>query len=582
MKRVFWVTVTVFMLSGCGDDGGSISEAGISTDTVKTTIYTASDIVTMDPSRPFAEAVAVFEQKIIAVGSLEEVTAEVDGAAYKVDRRFDNHVIVPGLIDQHVHPLLAALSLNMEVIAIENWVLPDRTSKAVSNRSDYLQRLKAAEAGMEDVDETLFTWGFHHYFHGKLTRQDLDSISAIRPIVVWHRSAHEFILNTPAMERYGITDEFYDSFSESERSQSNFAEGHFWEQGWYPVLYKLVPALTDPVKLRSNLEFVERYLHEAGVTLIAEPGGLVSKELQNAQNAVLGDADTPFRSYFIVDGKTMASTQLNDLIAATEVPLEWGAGKTSFLPKQAKLFADGAIFSQAMQMIDGYTDGHHGEWMMAPSLFADAFNTYWDAGYQLHIHQNGDAGLEMVLDLLEEAQRRNPRDDHRTTIVHFGFSTAEQVGRIAALGAIVSANPYYLTALADNYAENGLGAERANEMVRLGDVLRAGVSLSLHSDMAMAPAQPLYLMWSAVNRETVSGRVAGPEQRIGVRDALKAVTLGAAYSLRLEESVGSLEPGKLANMTILEKSPYDVEPDYIKDINIWGTVHEGRLFPIER
>ena len=96
----------------------------------------------------------------------------------------------------------------------------------------------------------------------------------------------------------------------------------------------------------------------------------------------------------------------------------------------------------------------------------------------------------------------------------------------------------------------------------------------------MAPGQPMYLIWAAVNRMTVSGRVAGPDQRISVQEALKAVTLDAAYSLRLEENVGSLEPGKLANLTILEESPYEVDSDSIKDIPIWGTMHEGRIHPI--
>ena len=288
----------------------------------------------------------------------------------------------------------------------------------------------------------------------------------------------------------------------------------------------------------------------------------------------------PFRCYFIVDGKTLALTRMNDLIAATLLPMAWGRCRTEFLPKHTKLFAYGAIFSQAMQMIDGYTDCHDGEWMMDLDVFKQAFDTYWDAGYQLHIHQNGDAGLEMVLDVLEAALERDPREDHRTTIVHFGFATPEHVERIADLGAIVSANPYYVTALADNYSAYGIGPERANEMVRLGDVVRMDIPLSFHSDMPMAPGQPMYLIWAAVNRTTVSGRVAGPDQRISVQEALRAVTLEAAYSLRLEETVGSLKPGKLANLTILEESPYEVDSDSIKDIPIWGTMHEGSIHPI--
>jgi predicted amidohydrolase YtcJ len=534
----------------------------------------------MDATGPHADALAVVGDKILAVGSLDEVVAAVDGRKYEVDAAFVDKVIIPGLIDQHVHPLLAALTMSMEIIAIEDWVLPHGTSRKAVDREDYLKRLNEAVAAIEAPDEPLFTWGFHHYFHGKLTRQDLDEISDSRPIIVWHRSVHEFILNTAAMDAFEIAPEFYDTFSESAKSQSNFDEGHFWEQGWYPVLYKLMPVLTEPSRVESGLEFVRDYFHAAGVTLVAEPGGIVSRELQEAQNAVLGNSDMPFRSYFIVDGKSMALSGMDDLVAATEEPLSWGRGKTAFLPKQTKLFADGAIFSQAMQMLDGYTDGHDGEWMMDLDVFKQAFDTYWDAGYQLHIHQNGDAGLEMVLDVLEEALERNPRDDHRTTIVHFGFSTPEQVERIAALGAIVSANPYYLTALADNYSEFGIGPERADQMVRLGDANRMAIPLSFHSDMPMAPGQPLYLVWSAVNRTTVSGRVAGPDQRLGVKDALKAVTLDAAFSLRLEESVGSLEPGKLANLTILEESPYEVDPDSIKDIKIWGTMHEGTIHSV--
>ena len=176
--------------------------------------------------------------------------------------------------------------------------------------------------------------------------------------------------------------------------------------------------------------------------------------------------------------------------------------------------------------------------------------------------------------------QRNPRKDHRTTIVHFGFATPEQVQRIVALDAIVSANPYYTVALADRYSEVGIGPERAQEMVRLGDVAKAGIPFSLHSDMPMAPAQPLFLMWSAVNRITPSGKVAGPEQRITAKQALRAVTLDAAYSLRLEDEIGSITSGKLANFTIVEQSPLQVKPTAIKDIKIWGTVLEGRMQPI--
>lgn len=270
------------------------------------------------------------------------------------------------------------------------------------------------------------------------------------------------------------------------------------------------------------------------------------------------------------------------MIGETEKLLDWGDGMTSFLPKQVKLFSDGGIYSQSMQMREGYLDGHEGEWMIDPDLFSRAFRQYWDAGYQIHVHQNGDEGLELVLANLESNMQRNPRDDHRTTIVHFGFSTREQVDRLARLGAIVSANPYYVTALADRYGEVGIGPERSDEMVRMGDVARAGISFSFHSDMPMAPARPLFLMHCAVNRTTASGRVAGPRQRVSRKAALRAVTIDAAYSLRMEKEVGSIEAGKLANFTILSEDPLAVAINKIKDIEVWGTIFEGRLQPIHR
>ena len=218
---------------------------------------------------------------------------------------------------------------------------------------------------------------------------------------------------------------------------------------------------------------------------------------------------------------------------------------------------------------------------MDPEVFAKAFRIYWDAGFQIHVHQNGDAGLDMVLDNLDANMQRNFREDHRTVIVHFGFSRPDQVDRMARLGAQVSANPFYPIILADQYSKVGIGAERAQEMVRLGDVVRAGVPLSLHSDTPMASGQPLRLMSNAVNRITVGGNLAGPTQRISAEAALRAVTLGAAHSLRLEEEVGSITPGKLANFTVLAENPLKVSPETIGDIKIWGTVHEGRVFPLQ-
>ncbi len=545
-------------------------------------IYTAKEIVTLDPARPSAYAVAVVGDRILAVGSLEELKAAAGKRPFTVDNTFANEVIVPGFIAQHDHPFLAALTMTSEIIAIEDWVLPQGTSKAAKTREEYLARLSEANARLKNPNELLLTWGYHQYFHGELNKTDLDKISTTRPIIVWHRSAHEFYLNTAAEKKFGVTQAWFDEQSASVKKQSDFANAHYWEQGAFAVMPLITPAIASPERLKAGLEFVQNYFHSNGVTLGCEPGGLASKNLQDAQNAVMSDAASPFRYYYIIDGKSVTSQFPDDeVITESEKFLDWGKGMTAYLPKQVKLFADGAIFSQAMQVRDGYKDGHQGEWMMDPDFFARTMRVYWDADYQLHIHVNGDAGLDMVLNQLEENLRRHPRTDHRTVIIHFAISTPEQVARIKRLGAIVSGNPYYPVALADNYRSNGLDAARADVMVRMGDVEQAGISYSFHSDMPMAPGQPLLLMWAGVNRVTNDGNVRGPEQRVSRLGALKAVTLDAAYSLQLENEVGSIVPGKLANFTILSANPVTSDPMKIKDIRIWGTVHEGRMLPVK-
>ncbi|MCK7475911.1 MAG: amidohydrolase family protein [Rhodopseudomonas palustris] len=149
-------------------------------------------------------------------------------------------------------------------------------------------------------------------------------------------------------------------------------------------------------------------------------------------------------------------------------------------------------------------------------------------------------------------------------------------------GAIVSANPYYPVGFADKYAKVGLGPERADVMVRAASVLKHNIPLSYHSDLPMGPAAPLLLASYGVNRVTASGRVAEPEQRISVDDALRAITIGAAHSWRQETRLGSIAPGKIANFTVLGQDPYAVDPLKLHDVPIWGTVFEGRVYPVAR
>jgi predicted amidohydrolase YtcJ len=369
-------------------------------------------------------------------------------------------------------------------------------------------------------------------------------------------------------------------------------KGHFWESGWLTLLLpKLGPKFLTIEQLRAGLHQMVEYLHQHGVTAFNEPGIIWAAEPWNLYLEILGAEATPMYSTFLVDARSQATSGMApaDAVADAEAQIARSPeGKVSLVAKQVKLFADGAIISQLMQMRDGYlgADGsidpdHRGEWMMPPDQL-DAFaSVYWDAGWQLHIHVNGDLGLDVVLDILERCMVRTPRADHRTVIVHFANSTPDQIDRIARVGAIVSANPYYPVGFADKYGEFGLGPERADVMVRAASVLERHVPLSFHSDLPMGPSEPLALASYAVNRVTAAGRVAAPDECISVEAALRGVTIEAAYSWRREHDLGSIAPGKIANFTVLAQHPYEIDPGELHHVPIVGTMFEGRWFPIE-
>ena len=551
---------------------------------VPATIFVARKVITMEPGNPSGDAVAISGKRIVAAGKLEDVKKSLGDRPYTVDETFKSKIVMPGFLDQHLHPILGALTLAVEVIAPEDWNLPGRTFKAANSQEEYRARLKAAEAQLKTSDEWLLTWGYHSLWHGKLDRKALDEISTTRPIAVWQRSCHEFILNTAGLKALGLTEEMTKGKGIASE-QSNWAEGHFWETGLNLMIKPMLKVLTTPERLAFGLKQMVAYEHANGVTAYNEPGALYTPDMWKLYEQILGAPDTPMYSTFLADGRGIPDrVGLDKALDATEeqiaVAPEGAGKKLMFFPKQIKLFADGAIISQLMQMKDGYLDGHKGEWIIPPAELEKRAKLYWDAGYQIHIHVNGDLGLEAVLDVLERRMQENPRADHRTVIVHFANSTEDQIERAARLGAIISANPYYTTGFSDKYGQFGLGPKRADAMVRAASVLKNRISLSYHSDLPMGPSDPLYLAWAGVNRLTPSGRVAGPEQRIPVDAALRAITINAAYSWRKEHEIGSIAPGKIANFTVLEQNPYEVAPEKLKDVPVWGTVFEGRIFPV--
>ena len=231
-----------------------------------TRIYTARRVITMDTDHPEATAVAVDDGRITAVGNVEELHAAGD-----LDDTFADAVIVPGLIDQHLHPILGATTLATEVIAIEDWVLPERTFPAARSAEDYRRRLTEAEQRTKDPGEWLFSWGYHKLWHGPLDRSALDAVSTTRPIAVWQRSCHEWYLNSAAIDTLGLTEEAMAGQGPAS-DMVDLAAGHWWESGMNLLLPTLAPVFMSPQRVADGLRQLVAYLHANGVTAINEPG----------------------------------------------------------------------------------------------------------------------------------------------------------------------------------------------------------------------------------------------------------------------------------------------------------------------
>ena len=556
-------------------------------------ILRAQRFHTMEPGFPTADAVAVRGGRILAVGSFDTVVAALGDEPYTLDDTLSDYYVLPGLIDQHLHPLTGAAVLSMAIISTEDWVLPDDTAPAAHSAQEYLARLKAAEQALTDAgsDDWLLTWGYHPLWHGPLDRSLLDQVSATRPILVWHRSCHEVYLNTPAVQTAGVTTEWLATQTGHGITQIDIDAGRSWESGFMDlVITRVAPYMLPRAKLERGLHLMVDYLHQHGVTAINEPGLILSIEPTDLYQQILGADDTPFTSTFLVDGRSQVSAGMDPSKAiadAAALIARAPSGKVHFLDRHIKLFADGAIISERMQMLEPYLDdngqpdpSHHGEWVMEPEVLDRYFRAYWDAGWQVSTHVTGDLGLQVLLDVIERCMIATPRSDHRCVIVHFANSTEEQVDRIARLGCIVSANPYYPVGFADRFGQHGVGAERADVMVRSQSVLQRNVPLAFHSDLPMAPAEPLFLAWCGATRLTESGRVAAPEQRVSIDAALRAVTIDAAYTWRMDHEIGSIAPGKAATFTVLETDPYEHSAEELKDHTVVGTVYQGRWFPV--
>ncbi|MEP2103448.1 MAG: amidohydrolase family protein [Parasphingorhabdus sp.] len=543
------------------------------------TIYEAAKIITMEPGYPAARYVATADGIVLGLGeSLDDLNAWTEGRDVTIDRQFSKDILMPGFVEPHIHPMQTIMMLPIPFISPESWELPGKTYPAARGKAAYEKRLRE-ELG-KSQDELFITWGHHKLFHGDMDRALLDQIAPDRAVVIWQRSFHEIIANSKALDLLGIgtADAFKAAFDKPQITpgHADYASGIIHETALFNGIEKLRPYLFSPEKVQQGLADMRQMMLENGVTTSADLafGGFGGPEMESKLFKSLYDQPIMPSRILAIPVAPLITGDPN--VWLKDMKAKYDSDKF-FFSNRVKLFADGAFFAQYMQMNPpGYSDGHEGKWLTEPEELLKQTERFWDAGWHLHTHVNGDKGLDVVLDITEKLAVKNGQD---IVMEHLGYSTEAQNRRIGEMGLFVSAQPNYIRILGDTYAKTGMGPDRAAQMSRLGSLERKGVPLGLHSDFNMAPIDPLYLAWVASNRITLDGNTKAPAERLSLDKALRAITIEAAQVIGLDAMVGSIATGKKADFTVLDSDPYEMGAAQLQEIGIKGVIFEGRWFP---
>ncbi|MEN9685757.1 MAG: hypothetical protein RLZZ28_1543 [Bacteroidota bacterium] len=546
-------------------------------------IYYGGNILTMEgDSANYVEAIAVKEGKIVFTGKKTDAEKLIGDSTVITDLK--NKTLLPGFIDPHLHPNLGCFILNTKFATPFDWNFPWGKVNAVRGHKAFIDKVKEYANAITNPTEQLIVWGYMEPFHGAISRKELDAISTTRPIMIWQYSAHEMFLNTAALKSLEISEA-----KTKGNTQIFYDKGRFLEAGFFNVVVpKLVPTMRNDSVMKVAMGKLRDVAHMGGITTLGDMGTGSSGDLWGDYKFIvdgLENEQTPFRMQLTPDVNTLSLLNGGNLEKTLNIvkDFEKKSSKHILISHAIKLYSDGAFFGQAFQVVPpGYLDGHTGEWIMEPKRLQEAMKFWWEKDYPIHIHCNGSLGLSTILEELEKLQKESPKKDHRLTIEHFGQSSPIQSAQIARLGAVVSANPYYLYSMGDKYVSNTiLGKERGAEMVSLGSLVKNNVPFALHSDFTMAPIQPLLLAWIAANRITADGTLMAPQEKVSVYNALKGITINGAYVLRLENETGSIKVGKKADFVILAENPLKIAPQKIRDIKIVSTVFNGKDYPIK-
>ena len=533
------------------------------------TIFHGDNIVTMDPRQPTVEAVAVRGETIVGAGSMDEVMA-LQGPSTRVVDLGDN-ALLPGFVDSHGHFLGAgrdqtSLGLHPPPVGDVNNI--DDVVRKVREWIDEHDIPPGEVVTGRGYDDSLLEEGRHP------TREDLDRASTDHPIILTHVSGHLTTTNSATLAASNITADTPDPPGGHIRRMDGSMEpnGVLEETARGLLAFDRRPTPSgeelDDLIRRS----IDIYLSHGTTTI--QDGGTAPMQAEAFQASANRE---PFKA------DVAAFVRFNETptdLASIGYTRDYQDG---FRVGGVKLMLDGSPQGRTAWVTIPYEEGPPGAppdyvayGVMIPGEYKAAAGELIRGGVPIIVHANGDAAMDLMIDGVDEAVAdMDPMPDHRSVIIHAQLMRADQLDRSAVLNIV----PSFFAAHAffwGDWHRISFGEDRGNNTSPMGWALERGVNFTIHNDASVVPPHMMRLVSIAVNRNTRSGHILGPHQRLTVMQALHAVTLGGAYQYFEEDTKGSITVGKQADLVILEESPLTADPANLEFIPILETFSRGR------
>lgn len=520
-----------------------------------------ASVFTCDSAHPRAEAVAVRDGKVIAVGSLEDVRAHCDGATEIVDGT--GRTLMPGIVDAHIHPPMAGVEMARCDLTL------------AEDRAGYLDAV--GRYARENPDEAWIRgggWSMAAFPRGIPLAADLDTVVGDRPAFLPNRDHHSAWVSSRALELAGITASTPDPpDGRIERDEAGNPTGALHE-GAMDIVERILPALGVD-DYADGLLTAQRYLHSLGITSWQDAWVPVSGDSAKALDAYLSLAERGRLTARVVGAlwwdRERGIDQLDDLMAARE--RSEAVGSDRFRATSVKIMQDGVCETFTAAMLTPYLDCDGHETSNCGISFVDphALREYvvrLDAeGFQVHVHALGDRAVREALDAMQAAREHNPMGRARHHIAHLQVVHPDDLERFAALRVTANFQPLWACEEPQmvELTMPFLGPARSAQQYPIGSLARRGVHVAFGSDWPVSTPDPFAEMHVAVNRTPPPEEGPGgaspflPDERIGLEDAVRFFTAGSARVNSLEEVAGSISVGKAADMVLLDRDLFAVD-----------------------